>query len=351
MGTSSRSLGPVPRGRCKATTSRQRASLLPRVFSRRMVEDIHFFFLSTSSRNCAASTRRCSFSSGLLGCHLASRTDMFSTSRFFRIQYPTNSGVLSLLGSRGSSEGKSSPKTMTPSLSWSKSLKRSRGLLSPVSSGHFTPRRDTPSANSWELMLPLPLRSILLKASRSLPAARASSLRMVSRLLSASSCGSCSSSSCGGCRARAWSVPLALVEALAPRKLLPWGLRACLACEPLLAARPPPSAARPSPASSKVSCERRAGGPSACRAPAPAAEENSAMDMGLVPLLGSWTGRCRAAARASGAGAARCAGDGGCGDCGCGGVVGSSAAGPACCCSSFVLAGFEVGTLRERCCC
>mmetsp|Transcript_125711 Transcript_125711/g.363672 ORF Transcript_125711/g.363672 Transcript_125711/m.363672 type:complete len:334 (-) Transcript_125711:490-1491(-) len=67
--------------------------------------------------------------------------------------------------------------------SWSRSnnLKKWRSCFKPVIAGHSTPKRRTPSANSWWLMLPLPFRSKKRKACLALPAFLIILLRMTSR--------------------------------------------------------------------------------------------------------------------------------------------------------------------------
>mmetsp|Transcript_17758 Transcript_17758/g.50279 ORF Transcript_17758/g.50279 Transcript_17758/m.50279 type:complete len:290 (+) Transcript_17758:217-1086(+) len=91
--TSSRSLGPVPLGRCRATISRQRASLLPRPLSRRNVADIFFRLSVDWSRSLMDLKRMPSSSSRVPGCHRGPRF-RFSGSLFFRHHRPQNSGVL-----------------------------------------------------------------------------------------------------------------------------------------------------------------------------------------------------------------------------------------------------------------
>mmetsp|Transcript_63365 Transcript_63365/g.136274 ORF Transcript_63365/g.136274 Transcript_63365/m.136274 type:complete len:250 (-) Transcript_63365:1354-2103(-) len=149
VGTSSRSLGPVPLGKWRAMTSRHLASLLPRLFKRRIVAAIHFRLRSTSSLLSATSKRSCISSSWFSGCHLGPRS-MFSAFWFLRTQVFQNSGVLTRRGafSAADSSGNNSAKVITASLSVSKSLKRSRSRLKPVISCQGTPILFTPSANS-----------------------------------------------------------------------------------------------------------------------------------------------------------------------------------------------------------
>mmetsp|Transcript_63545 Transcript_63545/g.148207 ORF Transcript_63545/g.148207 Transcript_63545/m.148207 type:complete len:238 (+) Transcript_63545:174-887(+) len=151
--TSSRSLGPVPRGKCNAQSSRQRASLLPRLLSRRMVADIHRFLAAASSKGWLISSMHCSSSSGPEGCHLAPRNGCL-TSRVLRAQYLQKASAVSHSGSclRPASSGNNSARLMTPSLSWSNSLNKSRRFSKPVISAQRTPNRPTPSANSKRLM-------------------------------------------------------------------------------------------------------------------------------------------------------------------------------------------------------
>mmetsp|Transcript_22772 Transcript_22772/g.53627 ORF Transcript_22772/g.53627 Transcript_22772/m.53627 type:complete len:203 (-) Transcript_22772:884-1492(-) len=165
--TSSRSFGPVPRGKWAATISRQRASLLPLFLRRLIVAPIHF-------RSCAALSwlsevlKSCSSSaSGVCGCHFGSRA--FSTSHFWSTHFFQKSGVFTRSGSLSSRFGKSSLKMMTPSLSTSNSWKRSLDRCIPVMACQFTPILPTPSANSCELILPLPFKSSFLKAARGAP--------------------------------------------------------------------------------------------------------------------------------------------------------------------------------------
>mmetsp|Transcript_53616 Transcript_53616/g.115831 ORF Transcript_53616/g.115831 Transcript_53616/m.115831 type:complete len:224 (+) Transcript_53616:575-1246(+) len=183
--TPSRSLGPEPLGRWPATTSRHRASLFPRLLSLRIVAAIHFRWPAMSSLVCNAVVRRLRCSSGPVGCHMGPRLSCSSLLLRWHHQLQ-NSGVSRRFGTclERTSSGKSSIKSITAFLSWSKSMKRSFMRLIPSISCHGMPSRETPSSNSCIEIFPLPLRSSSWNAFLALPARSMSPCLTNSRCLS-----------------------------------------------------------------------------------------------------------------------------------------------------------------------
>mmetsp|Transcript_20096 Transcript_20096/g.52677 ORF Transcript_20096/g.52677 Transcript_20096/m.52677 type:complete len:244 (+) Transcript_20096:719-1450(+) len=178
--TSWRSLGPVPRGRCRATISRHRESLLPFRFRRSVVDMIHLRF-SSACRISSAPRTSLSCSSSGVGFHrgpfLASASCAASLGSGWLHHALQNLGVLTSLSllAVAASSGNRSTSRRDPAFLSSSNLKSSlaAGLAAPPAAGS----RSRPSDHSCRLTRPFLLRSRAEKASRADPKNWTSSAR------------------------------------------------------------------------------------------------------------------------------------------------------------------------------